>query len=423
MKVLVCDDIDKRGRKTADAISTAVGHCTTPLTGDCLKSEIAGLFERAHSLLGSAKSPKSAPATDLLHFRSNDYDIAILDNNLSDLNVAGARHTAESIAGYLRAFGTIPYIVSLNKNPQVDFDLRYLVGDYQTQADLAVNDKHLSNRALWTGDPQDATDGFLPWYWPSLNDAADRRRRQIEFVERHLGKPILQSMGFPVSASDHLSRHAKGALSPEAERVTRITFMKFFETSCRSLPIRKERQMLGKKANAGDTTAYRIVSRVVAGEIEKWVRRDLVGPQDVLVDLPHLLMRMPFLLGTNAGQLPRWNEAIAAMKPPYGMAAEIHDDDLKLDTFADADIWTKSPCFWWRALKSNDRLNRMFYEDAGEWIDAVFCEDLSRFKSSSSESDSKPSEFATELEGPWNRRHVAYIKGQYAYMPMSRFAK
>lgn len=181
MKILVCDDIRTRGEKTRKEIAAAeAAHDTSLLSGDALTKAITWLFRRADAVLSE---PEAATADDELSEFSSDFDIAILDNNLSALKVAGARHTAESIAGHLRAFGAIPYIVSLNKNPQVDFDLRFLVGDYQTHADLALNDKHLSNRALWTGEPSHAKDRFLPWYWLSLNAAARRRRRQTEFVE------------------------------------------------------------------------------------------------------------------------------------------------------------------------------------------------------------------------------------------------
>ena len=181
--------------------------------------------------------------------------------------------------------------------------------------------------------------------------------------------------------------------------------------------------MLGKKANARDTTAYRIVSRVVAGEIEKWIRRDLVGPQDVLVDLPHLLMRMPFLLGMNAGQLTRWNEAIAAMKPPYGMAAEIYDNDLKLDTFAGRRYMDEVTLFLVESIEiersvESDVLRRRRGMDRRGLLRRSLPIQVVKQRIGQ-----QAIGFATELEGPWNRRHVAYIKGQYAYMPMSRFAK
>ena len=195
MRILVCDDIEKKGEHTRSEIAARTGHETELLSEDRLRREIDKLFERAWTVL-HPKSPAPATENEMSAFTS-DFDIAILDNNLSALDIAGARHTAESIAGYVRAFGNIPYIVSLNKNPEVDFDLRFLVGDYQTQTDLALNANHLSNLALWTGDPEDTPDGFLPWYWPALNNAADRRREQIRFVADRLDEPDPGIAGIP----------------------------------------------------------------------------------------------------------------------------------------------------------------------------------------------------------------------------------
>lgn len=409
MKVLVCDDIKKRGEQTRSAIAKESGHETTLWAEEDLREKIEFLFERARSILNDDSS-LSPPAF-------TDFDVVVLDNNLSALKIGGARHTAESIAGYVRAFGDIPYLVSLNKNPQVDFDLRYLVGDHQTQADLAVNEAHLSNQALWTGAPKDAPDRFLPWYWPVLDDAAERRRRQIQFVQEHLDEPILESIGLS-SASVCLSRHAKGSLSPEAVDVSEVTFKDFFMTACRSLPIGKEREKLA--AATSDELVGRIVSRVVAGELDRWFRRDILAPQDLLVDLPHLLVRMPFLIGPDAQKVDRWNDALTAKGSPYGLSSKIYEDHLKGPEF-DHYLWIQAPCFWWKELKSNAELNRRFFEYDVRWADAVFCEDTSRFVLRKG-SNPPPAEFAAEFEGAWNRRYVADLPGKH-YAPRSRLAK
>lgn len=416
MKILVCDDVG--GERTRDAVEATTGHVAKLLSRKRLKEEVEDLFERASTILDPKfRTPTTENGESAF---SSGFDLAILDNNLWHLGIAGARHTAESIAGYVRAFGNIPYIVSLNKNRQVDFDLRHLIGDHQTQADLAVNARHLSNLALWTGNPEDAADGFLPWYWPALNEVAERRRAQIRFVGDSLDRPILESMAVPATASESLSQHAVGALSPEAASTNRVTFLKFFVTACRSLPIRIDRKKLAEDAGAGGR-ARDIVSRIVAGEFDRWLRRSILAPQDVLVDLPHLLMRMPFLIGPGAHTVERWNEILLAKDPPYGLPRAIYEKHLHDARFGH-DIWTKSPCFWWRTLKSNAELNRMFFCDDSQWAEVVFCEDLSRFTPSDSAMGSRPLEFAAEVEGVWNRRHVAWLKRKH-YSPKSRLAK
>lgn len=419
MKVLVCDDRKRgAGEHVQRMIEKTPRHETVLLSAVDLTNAIKDFFKwRVEPVLRGDYSRQTQE--DRASIFMSDFDIAILDNNLSELDLGGTRQTAESIAGYLRAFGNIPYIVSLNKNPHVDFDLRHLVGDYETLADLAVNETHLSNLALWTGDPDDATDDFLPWYWPALNDAPARRRAQIRFVAEHFDKPILKSLEFPASASHSLSRHAKGALSPEAELVAKVTFKTFFVKACRSLPIRADREKLARAVPKEDP-ARTVTSRVAAGELDRWFRRNLLGPQDVLVDLPHLLMRLPFLLGPRAQHLECWNQALTAVEPPHGLSREIYRKHIQCAGFP-YDVWTKSPCFWWRELKSDTELNRMFFEDESQWADVVFCEDLSRFKPRTKGADGQL-EFAADFDGTWNRRHVANLPAKQ-YIPKSRLAK
>ena len=427
MKILVCDDSEERGEDTLTEIANSkVGHHAVGAFGTKLRDGINALFERARSLLNGDFTPSRATLNGSI-FESSDFDILVLDNNLAGLDLSGARHTAESIAGYVRAITNIPYIVSLNKNPDVDIDLRYLIGDYQTQADVALNTEHLANRALWRGLPEANANHFQPWYWPILNEAPNRRRKQIAFVKRYLGKPVLKALSFSPDHIEYLSRHAKGALSPDTEdgSIETVTFRTFFERSCRSLPIRQERETLASKIDAENTAerhaALNVVARVVAAEIDRWMRRDLLGPQDVLVDLPHLVARMPFLLGEKASTLKQWNKVVSAPKRPFGLSDSLYRKHLARASYR-CSTWTKSPCFWWPMLKVNESLNEMFIDDESTWVDAVFCEDVSRFKRLSfGARESEPREFTAEFEGTWNRRHVAVIEGK-KYSPKSRFA-
>jgi len=420
MRILVCDDIVKRGEETCSFIREAgTEHEVVPVFEDDLKTAIEAIFRRAQRTLARTRTSPETEDGDTIFDDPRSDVLMILDNNLAELNISGARHTAESIAGYLRALTNVPYIVSLNKNPQVDFDLRYLVGDYRTDADLALNTKHLAYPALWTGETTPTAGRFFPWYWPVLNRTPAVRRRQIDFVEKHYDEPIVTALKFPPKYLNFLSRHAWGALSPKAARTKSITIRKFFLESCRSLPILKDRKELSKRLGRGDDSARRIVARVAAAELERWIRRDVLGPQDFLVDLPHLLMRLPFLLGKHVNDLDRWNGVALAAEPPFGLDEELYENHLK-DAKFEGDIWTKSPCFWWPKLKEDEKLNRMFFRDGSNWADAVFCEDLSRFVLRS-EDPRALREFAAEFEGSWQRRHVAEVD-KMTYSPKSRFA-
>ena len=439
LKVLICDDIRKRCEETAAEIhkvrdklvSAGIDIKIQELFGKELSKEIKDLFGYVKKQLPPVDTG-SFKNIDPFNHAKFDCDIVIIDNNLAALEIEGTRLTAEAVAGFVRAFTGAHYIVSLNKNPEVDFDLRYLVGDYQTQADLALNADHLSNPALWTGNPKDTKDGFLPWYWPALNYVSKKRLEQVKFVKRNMRSAILDTLSFRGRAVDYLSRHAVGALSSEVSdptdgesddrSVERTTFVEFFLDSCRSLPVRVERERIAEAASAGSKNAVEIIARVVSAEIDKWIRRDVLGPQDVLVDIPHLLMRMPFVLGGGVCDIDQWDGAMTDTEPPFGMDREIYENHISDIKFMH-DVWVKSPCFWWPDLKTNEALNDLFFAAGDEWPDAVFCEDISLFRTvTQNEGEFGPKEFAAEFEGSWSRRYVARLP-DWKYAPRSRFAR
>jgi hypothetical protein len=426
MKILVCDDIPARCEEVVASILEAGQPTPAVLVEKALTTELERFFRNIRIWMDQ---PSSYGPGDESPF--DGADIVIIDNNLAHLEVTGARLTAESIAGYIRAFTAAPYIISLNKNPDVDFDLRYLVGDHSTRADLALNTEHLANSALWTGNPEDAKDGFLPWYWPRLATVAARGRQQIDFVEQNLDNPVVDVFGFDEAAIDFLSLHARGALSPAAApdgqtdthsiRFDELTFRDVFIGKDRSLPFKAERQSISAEEEKGNPALRKVITRVVAADIELWFRRDILGPQEPLVDIPHLLMRLPFLLGDRAKDINEWNKTLSTETPENGMEQELYDGHLAKTRF-EHDIWVPGPCFWWPKLKADEKLNEFFFEaKEGDWADAVFCEDRSKFLERSANDGEGPTEFPAEFEGSWGRRYVARVNGKQ-YAPRSRLA-
>ena len=430
MKILVCDDEPSRGEEIANSIREGRNIEPILLVADDLRDELRKLYKAINPYLNDPSNYDDQP-----NVLFNDFDIVILDNNLALLDPEGARLTAESFIGHIRAFTSTAYIISLNKNPQVDFNLKYLVGDYQTQADVALNTKHLANPALWSGDQSAATSGFIPWYWPRLNSVADRRRRQVQFVLDHLEDPLLKSLNFPDEAIPFLSRHALGTLSSTAVLdptesedvpVRDLTFHHIFTETERSLPVQNEREELADAA-VGNKLIQELMARDVAARIDLWFRKDVVGPQDALVDLPHLLIRFPFLLGDKAREISEWNKAINTRSAPYGLVEGLYEEYLNENRFPpEFDFWLpSSPCFWWPQLKAADELNEYFFKaKEGDWADCVFCEDRSQFLPRINEDGSSPIEFATEFEGSWTRRYISFIADEdIQYSPRTRLAE
>jgi hypothetical protein len=432
MMVVVCDDEPKRGVEVVQAIKDVAPYIDVePLLGEDLTKVLKSSLSRGvkdylndpSSSIDIAGPPPFASA-----------DLAIFDNNLAQLEIEGVLLTAESIVGFVRGFTAVPYIVSLNKNPNVDFDLRFLIGDYQTRADIALNADHLENPALWTGNPGEATGGFLPWYWPSLSTVADRRRQQIAFVRDCLSQSILDALEFPTDPDSlgFLSRHAVGALAPDLEPegtpdeesipIQRVSFQRYFQARNRSFPDVRDRKRLIEKANGDDPIAREIIARVVAADIDHWLRRDVLGPQELLIDVPHLLMRMPFLLADRAAETDEWNKAVTTREPRFGMDGSLFNSHLEGKRFK-YDMWMDKPAFWWPEIRRDEALAEMLYNAArGTWADVVFCEDRSAFLPRHSDStDRQPREFLAEFEGSWGRRYVTKIPG-ISYQPGIRFA-
>jgi len=399
MKILICDDKLEQAERTKRGIASRGS--VEILSDEKLKKTLSSFLKSVPSILDGAAITDS---------EFDGYDVLIVDNNLTELQLEGARMTAETIIGYLRAFTETPYIISLNKNPDVDFDLRYLFGDYQSLADLALNTGHLSNHRLWGGKSEY---DFAPWYWPRIADAADRRKKQIEFIADNFNRPVWEALGFPKDANDYLSLQAKSPLSSIERKDWETSFESFFSRS-RALPPAE----IIKLAKIQDQSVKKAVHRIAAYEVDRWLRRDVLGPQDVLIDLPHVLAQMPFLLGAKANNLENWNEVLQYEKPAFGLDEQLFQKHLAPAIFSHS-MWVPEPCFWWPILKSDDDLTELFFAANGDdWSDAVFCEDVSRFMNIAG-TETPPKEFEAEIDGSWRRRYIVQQSNK-KYSPLSR---
>ena len=433
--ILVCDDELDPFKRTESKLDPLPEVKVQGLVRDDLRQKIKALFEEASVLLSNQAGVLAKDSIAGAAFKK--VDVAILDNNLWALNLDGVRLTAESLIGYVRALTDIPYIISLNKNPDVDFDLRYMVGDYQTHADLALNTNHLSCGMLWRNRLDETalgTDVFAPSYWPNINEVSDQRRHLIGTIEEHLHDPVLKVLNFPEGYSDVLSRHAKGVISPRAttdQDLRTVSCIDFFGKSCRSLPPR-EIKILYDGALGDDLHARSSVARFVAADLDKWIRRLVLGPQDVLIDLPHLLARMPFLLGEDAAHLDGWNNALCKRDFVRKDGSRTISDSTKevIDgaRYTPPGMYSRWPCFWWHRLRDNEELDKLFFDCGDNWADVVFCEDLSKFvevaeKEQSDDFDvvEGPMQFEAEFAGPWSRRYVRVLQ-ERQYSPRSRLA-
>lgn len=430
MKILVCDDQHPEGIreqvKQAEEASGRDWDMPPSLDNEALGTALRDFLKSVNALISGALP--DAPQTGF-----DEADVLLLDFGLTKLQDFSVRLTAEHLAGYLRAFSDVAYVVSLNKLPSVDFDLKYLLGDFDTRADLALNTDHLSEPGLWTGQPR--AGAFCPWYWPTLERAGERRRKQIEIVKENLDRPILGVLGFPDDVVPLLSRQAIGFLSPLADEakdagrdVREITFWHHFQNSSRTLPDVDREDIVRKRGGSLDGTECPkcpddpmlriVVARVVAGELDFWFRRDILGPQNLLVDAPHLQARMRFRTDGAAGDVEQWSRTATELESPNGLDAGLYAAIPEPARFSGWP-WLDRPAFW---LDLFERLPEI--EKLGESVERAsrmaFCEDIRRFDLRGG--DNPPRRFVTELTKGIDVRFVKIIS-EKTYAPVSQFAR
>jgi len=248
-----------------------------------------------------------------------------------------------------------------------------------------------------------------------LPDAACRRRKQIDFVRENLEQTVWGKLGFPDYAEDYMSRRSRalGSRSPSGESIRKVSFLDVFRAN--SFFDREAIERVASLAMSEIPWAVEAVCRVASAEMDRWLRREILAPQDVLVDVPHLVARMPSLLGEAGESLGAWNNVINAEEPPYGLQRETYETLVRIAEFQPA-FWSASPCFWWPMLKTNAELQRQLFDCSVKWPDVVFCEDVSTFIEKNSLT---PIEIEAEIEGSWPRRYIVQ-RADLNFSPRSR---
>jgi hypothetical protein len=425
MTIFVCDDRPEEGEiEAALAEANDAGAEVADVrvfTKPQLQAGVESLFDAVDAALEGQDIPEHA---------FDGASLVLLDYGLTKLQRGtGPRLTADHLAGYIRAFSTSFYVVSLNGLRGVDFDLKYLVGDFATRGDLALNTPHLAEPGLWNGKPDDGA--FCPWYWPRLEEAGKRRKEQIDLILANPDRPLLDLIRFPPTLVPYLSRQAIAYLSPAAEEgdgsvhakdVRSVSAWHHFCLSNRTLTKDDRRELveafggkLGQDKCPAPETLRKVVARVVAGELDFWFRRDVQGPQRLLVDAPHLLAAYPYREGATVADIAAWNVTTHAIESPYGLDAGFFES-LPPESVSDMWPWIERGTFWMPLIEESQGVE---VATAGlKRNNALcFCEDTRRFLSRDA-----CERFATELGTGLDIRFVERLDGKI-YRPESAFAR
>ncbi len=341
----------------------------------------------------AATSPKQKDEPCLF----DGVDILIIDYDLIHISDDNTEYTGESLARLARMFSDCSVVVVLNQFRHIDFDLS-MRADLASHADLNIDARRLWAPGLWR---RHAWKGFRPWTWQVLSGAVEAQRARESAMSEALDRPIIEIFGMQLDDVARLSDSAFGFIAPDAED---------FET----LEKQTLRSFLSTTANGLDSrslleTDLVAAVRFGAARIGKWLEREVLGPQDVLIDVPHMLSRFPFLLGDDVSNAGAWNEAIHRPERLKVMIDESH-------WFQPAECLSR-PAVWCQRLEANESIKQLRASfDYSSVPSIAFMEDCSIFTDVA-----EGQEFRAGFHNAFDRRFVKRLEGVH-YGPQRRFA-
>lgn len=397
-KVMFCDDEPD----IADRLTSKVSSVAPPD-----RYEFISVPTDATDLAGS---PTLTGARELLARRNaarevsyhkgecvfDDVDILVLDYDLVHIDKDRSRHTGEGLARLARIFSTCGVVVVLNQFREVGFDLG-MRGHLWSYADINVGADQIDTKGLWTDPPWD---GFRPWSWQTLGAAVETQKSRQALVGRSFDSSIVETIGLQEEDALRLSDAAFEFIAPEATsfgQLISVTFKDYLEHAG---------DLDAKAASSSDVDA---ATRFVAARIGKWLERELLGGQDVLVDVPHLVERYPFLLGSDCSKLEAWN---AVVHSPGLIREQVPEEAW----FEPASFLSR-PAVWRHRFEADAGISDTSYSfDYSTVPSYAFLEDTSRFALLE---DAK--RFRAGHHNAFDARHVKGVDG-IRYAPQRRFA-
>jgi hypothetical protein len=394
-RVIVCDDEPEIAKQWVADIGEALPDGKYDLAGVPSKEEIK---EAIQVLL---KRRRGAAAAERCLF---DYaDVLVLDYDLYHVDEENTRYTGEGVARLVRVHSECAVIVVLNQFMDAQFDLG-MRGHIDSFADLNLDGDLVGAGGLWNEGPWTE---FRPWIWPVLHDSATRfRAREAALIlPDALHRPIVELMGMKISDAGRLSDTAFGFVAPDArdyDSLAKKTFADFIAGKSSGIEGEGGSSLL----NADPAACARIASSRIA----KWLEREVLGPQDVLVDVPHLLQRCPYLLAGDISDLNTWNAALFDGKKAIGKI-------IPADAWFGAENWLGQPVLWWPRVEALEEVREARGTfDFAKAPDFVFMEDASCFGTLAD-----ATEFRAGFHNSYDRRYLKKFEN-IRYAPQRRLA-
>ena len=348
--VLVYDDLEDLGNLWVSNISDASEHMQ-------VASEYRHDFNELLLLIHDRRL--GWRESEELIFEISDHpadtaSIIVVDYDL--LGYSGAADTTGSRLAYLlRCFTRCGVILELNRYGPNSFDLS-LGGFTEDFADLHLGDRQTGNPGLWRWP----FEGFRPWHWPILSRTVDDFELCVADVLENFEVPILEFLHL-TNQIDWIPRRAweflGGPYAPE------IATVGTFVTTGREARASKDKLPLEQSA------------RVAAARLRALLNGIVLSEQNLLVDAPHLMPRVPSLMNEDVNNMEVWNLLCDPSDPTIN---RLMDERLKAHEYPKPH-WLTRPAWFWQSINNDETIDEVrspWDFTPPEW---VFCEDVSRF--------------------------------------------
>ena len=358
LKIVIVDDQPDRSKGWSQKIQTIVGEqaCVTALELDEVIQEVKNVFTRRKEFRDGLLSVEKSETIS----KFDQIDILVLDFDLRYMDRAGDDWTTGSeVAIAARAFTTVKTIILVNGLGDNRFDLAMNKAN-NSKADIDIGGAQIDNPGLWLSTESEQ---YRPWSWPSMMDWSRSYEDAVNWVEKNIEKPVLESLGFNLGGSD-INRS--------------ITKEDWLELGIDSVSgtfkdLVKVNSYLPPQDQDVVELSIHQAARVATSIIRSWIDKVIVPSQETLIDVPHLVYLKPWLL-IDPAKPECWNAAASLTNPLDALKQESLDKHQYPLNFL-----TSRPVFYHRSIESDESLLEPPGFDYADYPDLVFCEDLSKF--------------------------------------------
>ncbi len=400
LKIAVFDDEEQTRGLFQKKITDTVPHEQYEVivfTPKVFNEELEKIRERQKNFRANGTWKGTKPSSIL-----DDTSILILDYDLFEANPF---LKASEIAYLTRCFTTCGLIIVINEAGHNPFDLT-LKGQLHSFADLHIGQDQLSSPFLWgVKQPKNSNKipkDYYPWQWPDLLSyyhSFDARIKDV--LSAHKQKQSIEdTLGFDKGTFDLMSRNISQFIGDNASNATFETFV----MSEGGLEF-KDRQF--KKNIHVDPS---IIARIGAARIAKWLEYSVLSEQDILVDAPHLVSRLPGLLSGDPKKIASWNNI--TLRGTTNITG-IKTKPIKSLQFPKL-FWASRPLWFWRKVMEDKEIEHVREPWKIEYPEWVFCEDASAFST-------KHQEFVSKVQSTYSRRYLRYFDS-VEYEPRNRLS-